>query len=89
MKTATAESPVLAVTTVEEAHDVRALNHFIRLARNGKHRGASGGCLAAYPLALTILETVPRLDYLALDGMAVFVGLAKMAPESAREFLGR
>jgi hypothetical protein len=89
VKSSAAESPVVAVTSPEEVHDARALDHFIRLARNGKHDCASGGARMAYPLALSILEAAPRLDGLALDGANLFMQLAKMAPESAQQFLDR
>lgn len=93
MQTIPGDSPVVAVTTLDETIeaqrqcDDKALEHFLRIARRGKYPAASGGERRAAKLAKAILEHVPGLDDLALDGMAEFAQYVKMFPQSARELI--
>jgi hypothetical protein len=64
-----------------------ALAHFIDLALRGKHKGCSGGCKAARTIARAVVDSVPRLDSQARDGLRVFVNLTSQAPGTARDLL--
>lgn len=65
-----------SLESAEETTTSRALEHFIRLARQGRHRGSSGGEKTALKLALVFLDG-SSLDDLALDGLREFMNLAK------------
>lgn len=60
------------------------LKHFLHLANAGYE---SSGTVAARELADCLVNNVPCLDGQALRGMCVFAGIAKMAPETARQML--
>lgn len=60
------------------------LKHFLKVATSNS---GSSGNVGAKALAACLVDNVPRLDASALRGMCVFAGLAKMAPETARNML--
>jgi hypothetical protein len=64
-----------------------ALEHFIRLARRGDHRGASGGEKRAYRLAMVLLDELPGLDTRALQGMVLFAREVVTRPQASRDLI--
>lgn len=78
MSNATPTSPV------EVSHE---LQHFLRLMRVGKLRGACGGSRAARDLAKAAVSHAPDLDGQAIQGFIEFLRFAKARPESARNVL--
>ncbi len=60
------------------------LKHFLTLA-NASYD--SSGTVAARELADCIVNNVPCLNDQALRGMCVFAGIAKIAPDTARQML--
>jgi hypothetical protein len=70
-----------------EADVYQDVAHFTKLARHGRHAGASGGAKRARQLALCILNHAPGLDSMAVDGLVDFVRLTIAAPTSARDLL--
>ena len=60
------------------------LKHFLTLANAGYD---SSGTVAARELADCAVNNVPCLDGDALRGFVIFTGLAKAAPETARQLL--
>jgi hypothetical protein len=65
----------------------RALSHFLDLASRGLRVGRSSGELAAWRLAKAVVDSVPRLDGLARDGLRQFINLASNSPGTARDLL--
>lgn len=64
------------------------LQHFVALARRGRHAGASGGEYRCYTLALSILETAYGIDSQAIDGMAEFARWVSADYHTAAEAIG-
>lgn len=65
------------------------LNYFTRLAQNGELPGASGGAVAAAQLAKAVLENVSPLDFKAVEGLYLFIALAKHDYPRARDMIER
>jgi hypothetical protein len=63
------------------------LEHFLRLARAGKHKGCSSGEQRARNIAHALLNGVPGLDDSALTGITEFIGLIERAPMTARDLI--
>ena len=68
----------------ESTMDSPDLKHFLHLANAGYE---SSGTVAARELADCLVNNITYLDEKALRGMCVFAGIAKMAPETARQML--
>ena len=64
------------------------LEHFIRLAKSGRHRGCSSGEHSARRLALCVIEHAGGLDDTALEGLCEFVRRAAMYPNLAQDLIG-
>lgn len=64
-----------------------SLQHLLTIARRGKHRGASGGEKRANRLVKQIVDDVPGIDGMALDGLAELIQLVAAAPMGTREML--
>jgi len=63
------------------------LDHFLRLAREGKRSGCSSGERAARKLAEAILNYGVGLDESACEGAIEFLRRAPLAPSLARELI--
>jgi hypothetical protein len=63
------------------------LEHFIRLAKRGKHPAASGGETRSWQLAFAFLENLYGLDDDAIAGMYQFMQKVRESPEEARTLL--
>lgn len=71
-----------------EPHSLEVANtHFMRLVRQGKHRGASGGEKAAYKLARAMLECAASFDETALDGAIAWCAFCNKNPMTAQDIL--
>ena len=68
------DSPVL---TVEESLERGRFLSFVRNARRGARRGASGGEKACHEIAATLLQYVTSLDAQSLAGLIVFANEAR------------
>lgn len=75
------------MTTPSES-DIKSLEHFLRLVRNGRRSGCSGGERAAYKLAQCVLDNAPGLDESAIDGLKTFISGCIEHPTTARELVG-
>jgi hypothetical protein len=75
------------MATSDNEGRVPLLTHFLRLARRGKHPGASGGEARAYRLARAIVADAPGLDSTALAGAMVFVEFTSRNPTAAESML--
>lgn len=64
-----------------------ALNHFLRLARRGQWPASSGGEHRANNLAKCLIENLPGLDSLAIEGMCDFIEICITQPTVARDLL--
>jgi hypothetical protein len=60
---------------------------FIRLARKGKHPGASSGEKHAHRLAMAVLDSIDILDDRAVEGLIDFIHYSKGAPETVRSLV--
>ena len=78
--------PVESTKRIE--HQRRAVSHFLKLAKHGGYGAASGGAQRAHRLAKAVLDDVPGLDDLALEGFREFCLLVKSAPETAQKIAG-
>jgi hypothetical protein len=67
--------------------DKESLERFILLARKGKCKGSSGGERRAAKLAEVIVEQVPGLDEVAMQGLLEFVRLAHASPVTAGDLI--
>lgn len=74
-------------TQHDEAVDFHDLDHFVDLALRGRNSGASSGELRARRLATFVLDNVPSLDDLAIDGLIKFIRGAKGCPETFRDLV--
>jgi hypothetical protein len=74
------------MTTKEHSPE---LNHFLDLAKQGKHPGCSTGELGACELADRLAKYLPYLDGQATTGLAEFAQLCITHPGTARELIGR
>lgn len=63
------------------------LEHFLTLARRGKHGCASRGETAAWRLAKLSMDLAPCLDSSARMGLAEFLEIAAAYPSSVRDLL--
>ena len=63
------------------------IKHFVRLARRGKHPGASGGERRAAKLAEAVLEYVPGMDCSAVAGLHEFIAGCAASYSAARELI--
>lgn len=61
------------------------LKHFLRLAKRGKHPGASGGEKRAYQLAVAVLHNVSGMDGQATIGLIEFIEAVQEAPMSMQD----
>lgn len=63
------------------------LEHFVKLAKRGKHGGASGGEKRAHALAKAILEHAPGLDSRATCGLKEFIDAAQSSYHDAVDLI--
>ena len=63
------------------------LQHFLHIARAGKHPGCSSGELAARRLALCVLKESMILDGSAIAGLVEFIHLTGKRPTEASDLL--
>ena len=63
------------------------LKHFLQLANAGADDNSTNIEAAADELAYCVLHNVPGFDESALRGLCAFIGLAKLAPSTARDLL--
>lgn len=63
---------------------MKQIDHFIRLAKRGKHPAASGGEGRAWRLANALLNDLNGMDDDALMGLLAFLELVVKEPEKAR-----
>ena len=61
-----------------------SLTHFLRLVKQGKHRGSSSGEKQARQLAQCVVRNIPGLDGLAVDGLIEFIRGTVRSPETGR-----
>lgn len=66
---------------------VENLRHFLKLAKQGRCRGSSGGEKRCARLARLILDEVPGLDGQAVAGLIQLIHFTNAKPASARELL--
>lgn len=64
------------------------LQHFLRLAIRGKHRGASSGEKQCRLLAKALLDNCGALDGQAIEGLTEFIRVSIHQPGTARDHLG-
>ena len=62
-------------------------DHFLRLAKRGKHPAASGGEQRAYRIAKALAEDACGLDDLAFDGLLEWADFAYKNPMKASDLL--
>ena len=81
--------PELTVMPGPTVLDSPELNHFLMLAtdRSSLSEAALSANVAASELGYAVLDNIAFLDETALRGLVMFIGLAKAAPQTARELL--
>lgn len=66
-----------------------SVSHFLRLVKQGRHRGCSSGERHARRLAFAVLESALGLDDQATEGLKIFIDFARSSPNTMREMVER